>query len=562
MPFDGFTTSALVAELAAELLRGRVDHIAQPYSQDLVLTFRQPGRSLPLYLSADHNFPRLHLAQKLPKNPTSPPSFCMLLRKYLVGAKLVAIEQLGFERIVKFQFQVNPSPLILAIELMGRFSNIILYEAKSGLILDCIKHVPRSTNRFRELIPGAPYLPPPKGARVEPEALSREMLTELLASSSSRCAQLLSRSFIGISPFLAQELVVRSGAEPDSQAQAVDPARLWASWEELRQMRRENAFEPVLCNGDFAALTPKSCAATPAPSLSFAIEETIGKAAKEMRLEGSRSNLRRIVGRNLKRTRRKIEAQSQELAQAEDREQYRIYGEMLKANLQLVKPGMEAITVPNYYDPELREITIPLDPSLCGVVNAEHYFHRYNKLKKGQQKIQRQLARSKAELAYLESVAQSLVDADFTDLDAIEAELRGTGYLPQKKREVKLEPSRPRRYRLGELQILVGRNNYQNDELTKKAQGDDLWLHTKEIPGSHVVIRPGTEDPEVIQVAAEIAAYFSQAREGQNVPVDYTLVKHVHKPRGARPGFVIYKEERTLFVKPQRHAQLEVGHET
>lgn len=562
MPFDGFSTSALTGELERVLLRGRVDHIIQPYPLELVITLRQPGRSFPLSLSADPMFARVHLTQDLPASPSAPFGFCMLLRKYLTGARLIDISQMGWERIIHFKFQVsNSQPLILAVELMGRHSNIVLFDPKDNMILDSIKHITHEVNRFRELVPGAKYAQPPKGGRLEPEELTASTLENMLSTSKGKCKQLLLDSLLGLSPFLVSELLARSGYTPDVVCPDVAPEKLWQSWQELLQLRANSQFQPCLLAGgkDFAALEPISCQATPVSSLNDAIAQAMGKAAQAKRLADAKGKLTRAVRQAKGRALRKIRAQEAELATAEDAEKYRIMGEMLKAGLSQVPPGSREVSLPNYYDPELKSIIIPLDPSLSPQANAEKLFRRYGKLKKGHQEIVKQLASSQEEFAYLESVEQSLLDAKLEDLPEIEAELRATGYLPPLRKQEKLKPSQPHRIKFRQHEILVGRNNFQNDRLTlKQARRDELWLHTKQIPGSHVIVRPGTEDEEIILVAAQIAAYYSKAREGQNVPVDYTLVKHVHKPNGAKPGFVIYKNERTVFVDPHSHSELEV----
>ena len=562
MPFDGFSTSALVRELETMLLRSRVDHIAQPYPLEIIITLRQPGQSFPLTLSANPVFPRVHLLEEVPASPTTPPNFCMLLRKYLSGTRLVGITQPGWERIIQFQFQnANHEPLTLAVELMGRHSNIILYNPQDNIILDTIKHVTSEVNRFRELIPGASYLPPPKGARIMPDDLSFETLQNMLSASEGKCKQMLLDSILGLGPFLASELLVRSGYGAEALSRQVDPLRLWQSWQELLKIREDSQFQPCLLAGgkDFAALLPVCSEATPVPSLNDAIAQAMGAAAEGRRLADAKGRLQRVVKKARERSQRKIKAQAAELATAEDAEKYRVMGEMLKVGLGKVPAGSQEVSLPNYYDPQLRPITIPLDPSLSPQVNAEKLFHRYGRLKKGHKKIAKQLASSRAELYYLESVEQSLTDASLKELSEIEAELTSTGYLSTRRKQEKVRPSQPHKFIFRDHEILVGRNNYQNDRLTLKlAKRDELWLHTKQIPGSHVIVRPGTEDEEIILVAAQIAAYFSRARDGQNVPVDYTQVRHVHKPNGAKPGFVIYKQERTVFVDPKAHCELEV----
>jgi predicted ribosome quality control (RQC) complex YloA/Tae2 family protein len=562
MPFDGFSTSALVWELKEMLLRSRVDHISQPYPLELIITLRQPGKNFPLLLSADPMFPRAHIAQSLPASPSTPPGFCMLLRKYLSGARLIEISQPGWERIIYFKFQQsNSNPLLLAIELMGRHSNIILFDPETNIILDSIKHVTHQVNRFRELIPSSRYCPPPKGGKLEPDQLTFETLKNMLSASKRKCKELLQDSLLGLSPFLIKELLVRACYQTSVACSDVDPQTLWNTWQELLKLRESSQFQPCLISKgrDFAALMPVGCSGTPAPSLNAAIAQAIGEAARDRQLAQLKGRLGRAVRQAKKRSQRKISAQKAELARAENAEKYRIMGEMLKAGLSQVTPGSQEVSLPNYYDPQLRPITIPLDASLSPGANLEKLFHRYGRLKKGQQKIARQLASSQEELAYLESVEQSLQDANFEDLSEIEAELRATGYLASRRKQEKPRASQPHRFKYREHEILVGRNNYQNDRLTIKQAGrNDLWLHTKQIPGSHVIVRPGTEDEEIILMAAQIAAYYSKAREGQNVPVDYTLVKHVHKPNGAKPGFVIYKNERTVFVDPKSHSDLEV----
>jgi predicted ribosome quality control (RQC) complex YloA/Tae2 family protein len=562
MPFDGFTTSALVWELEKKLLRARVDQITQPEPLEVVLGLRQPGQNIPLLLSCDPKFARANFASRQLSNPTSPPPFCMVLRKYLQGARLVDIAQKNWERIIYFTFQTATSEtLVLALELMGRHSNLILFEPEKREIIDAIKHVTEDVNRFREVVPGARYLDPPQGGRLSPEELTLPTLEKMLSASSGSCKQLLLQSFVGLSPFLTEELLAQCGYGPDVSCAEVEGEKLWQSWQNLLALQRNAQFQPCIVAGgnDFAAFLPLKSPATPVSSLEAAVAQTLDRSAWEEKLSKAKGSLRRAVRRAIKKTQRKIAAQKAELFTAEDAEHYRIKGELLKASLGQVPPGSSQVTLPNYYHPELKPITIDLDPSLSPQANVEKLFRRYGKLKKGKQEIARQLALSQQELEYLESVEQSLLDASFEELPEIEAELREAGLLPPLRRAKKVPASSPHRFRFRDHEILVGRNNYQNDRLTlRQAKGSDLWLHAKQIPGSHVIVRPGTDDEEVINVAAQLAAYYSKARESQNVPVDFTLVKHVHKPNGAKPGFVVYKGEKTVFVNPLYHKELEV----
>ena len=575
MAFDGIVLAAVTAEMQ-QLVHSRVFKIYQPDRGEIILHCRQPGVSLPVVLSGDPQNARVHLALTVPENPLSPPSFCMLLRKYLEGGRIVSVIQPDLERIleIKIENTAQSGELThyrLTVEIMGRHSNIILLDS-SDTILDAINRVDSRVNRYREIIPGAKYIPPPDQAKLSPLRLSWQSFLNRLAPASpqARLSRLVLDNFAGIGPRTAKELVYQAGYSPDALREEANDEGLQALYDQVVALGKrveQNAFAPrLLLDGnaqpeDISAI-PLDHLRQPAQafaSMSLTAETYFKQKLARQKMANWQHSLSRVIDGHQRRVTRKLRAQKTALAEAESADTYRVFGELLTANLYRVEKGMEAITVTNFYDPDQREISIPLDPRLSPSGNAQAYFRRYNKAKKTKVAGLYQYQRTLEEEKYLDQVQATLdLATDLSDILEIKGELVQEGYMPatrepRRKRPVTPKPE-PLRFRSQDgLWILVGRNNRQNDYVTfRLGRSEDMWLHVKDIPGSHVIIK-GQGNPipkQTVEEAALLAAYYSKARTGQNVPVDYAFRQHVRKPKGAKPGMVIYDHHNTLFVSP------------
>jgi predicted ribosome quality control (RQC) complex YloA/Tae2 family protein len=576
MAFDGIVLAAVTAEMQ-QLVNSRIFKIYQPDKREIVLHCRQPGISLPVVLSGDPQNARAHLALTVPENPLSPPSFCMLLRKYLEGGRILSVIQPDLERILEitienFAERGDLTHYRLIVEIMGRHSNIIILDS-SDTILDAIYRVDSRVNRYREIIPGATYIPPPDQAKLSPVELNWQGFLNRLAPASpqARLSRLVLDNFAGIGPRTAKELVYQAGYSPNALREETNDQGLRALYDRLVTLGKhveKSEFAPQLLldsNAQPEGISAIPLGHLPQPaqpfeSMSLAAETYYIRKLANQGLTNRQHNLSRVIDGHQRRVTRKLEVQKAALDEAESADTYRVFGELLTANLYKVEKGMEAINVTNFYDPDQSEINIPLDPRLSPSGNAQAYFRRYNKAKKTKVAGLYQYRRTLEEQKYLDQVQATLdLATDISDILEIQRELVQEGYMSATKelKRKRLVPSKPEPLRFqsqDSLEILVGRNNRQNDYVTfRLGRSEDMWLHVKDIPGSHVIIKSqGKPIPKrTLEEAALLAAYYSKARTGQNVPVDYTFRKYVRKPKGAKPGMVIYDHHNTLFVSPQ-----------
>lgn len=576
MAFDSTVMAAVVAELSEKLTGGRISKIYQPEENEIALLLYAGGANHRLLISANARFARIHLTRLEKKNPPAPPMFCMLLRKYIEGGRITAIRQVGRERICRISIAVtdelgNPAEFVLVAEIMGKHSNIVLL-GPQGRIVDAVRRVSEEVNRYRELLPGLTYVAPPPTGKLDPLELTPAILQERQAQAEAKpVGEFLLDTVDGLGPLLAREAAVRAGYSADFPAGAADPARLTAAVQELAG---PTEFEPCLlldAEGrlkDYHVLRLRSWPGTVQTgfgSVSAGLEAFYGRKEEADKVGALRGSLTKLVRDELGRVRRKHQLQAESLRTAENAEEYRIRGELITAHLWQIKKGDREVRVVNYYDPDGGEMTIPLDEALTPAENAQACYRRYQKARSGKAMIEEQLEKSRLEAVYLEQVEASLQAAtSMPDLEEIRRELQAEGYLGDKK-ERKGKPGNEKKgeekpappltlHSTDGLEIWVGRNNRQNDYLTLKlAAPTDIWLHTKDIPGSHVILRvpPGREVPDrAIHEAAALAAYYSKARDSASVPVDYAFRKHVRKPSGARPGMVIYDNQKTLWVTP------------
>ncbi|MDT2827388.1 MAG: fibronectin-binding protein EfbA [Enterococcus viikkiensis] len=554
MSFDGVFTHAMVRELNDQLSTGRISKIHQPYEHEIVLVIRAQGKNQKLLLSAHPSYARIQLTEIAYTNPDTPPNFVMMLRKHLDGAILEDIHQIENDRVVHFTFSKRDElgdlqNIVLIVELMGRHSAIVLLNKQTGKILDTIKHVGHSQNTYRSLLPGSEYIEPPKQTQLNPFHVTKEQVFTLLSTAEELDGRYLQQTFQGLGRDTANELALRLAEKPNEKM---------AVWSDFWQSIQSNLVPTLGTIGQkefFAPLAFTSFdTATTYQSLSNLLDAFYGEKAEKDRVKQLGNELIRKVDNEIKRNQTKLAKREKTLQDSENAEEYRRDGELLTTFMAQVPRGAESIQLENYYE-ENTPITIALNPALTPNQNAQKYFQKYQKLKNAVKLIYDQIADAKAEIAYLESVLSQLEIAGPMDIEVIKEELIASGYLKQKgsKKKRKHSPSKPEHFIASDgTEILVGKNNLQNDQLTlKQARKTDIWLHAKNIPGSHVIIKSDDPSDETLMEAAELAAYFSKFRQSAQVPVDYVAVKHVHKPNGAKPGFVIYENQKTLFVTPE-----------
>ncbi|MDY3282578.1 Rqc2 family fibronectin-binding protein [Dysosmobacter sp.] len=573
MPLDAICLQAVAAELRPEILGLRVDKVLQPARDQVILLLRGSKR---LLLNAGANSPRIQLTKLSRDNPAEPPMFCMLLRKHLVGGRVAAVNQPGLERLIELELDVTddfgqPGRRTLVLEAMGRHSNLILLDGERRII-DCMRRVDAEMSPQRQVLPGLFYeLPPTHGKRFLTDIQEADFFAELEeCNPEKRLDDFLLDRFFGLSPLIAREAAFRAAGATDARLFGLDDAgrqRFWQVMESLRTLVETGDFRPVCLkkDGKFSDYTylpigqyGGAVEQETYPDFSTLMDGFYESRERQERIRQRGADLIRTATTARDRMRRKLAQQEKDYAATQDREQLRICGELLTANLYRMERGLSSFTAENYYDPDGGTVTIPLDPLLTPQQNAAKYYKRYNKAKTAEKYLREQMDIARRDEAYLDSVLEEIsraeTEQDFLD---IRAELRDAGFLRRGGREKK-EPKRaakPREFRTtGGLRVLVGRNNRQNDRLTlKDADYRDIWLHTQKIHGSHVILCTGGAEAseEDIREAAVIAAYYSQAKDSGNVPVDYTPVKNVKKPAGARPGMVIYPTYRTVYVTPE-----------
>ena len=563
MPLDALCLTAVAGELRRSLLGGKIDKIYQPAREELLLCIRGRGENVRLLLSANPGHPRAHLTTRNRENPDTPPMFCMLLRKHLLGGRILELKQPPMERLLDFRLETidelgDRVERRLVLEALGRNSNLILLDGE-GRIIDCLRRVDGDMSRQRQVLPGLFYRLPPAPDKLDPMALDGEGLRRALDNPTGREAdKLLLDTFNGLSPLIARELAFRAGGDGEPLARELEKL--------LDAVRRED-FAPYLLVRE-----GKGTDVTFLPILQYGPQtESRRQESFSQLLDGfyeEREQMERVRQRGQDlvksvtsardRTARKLANQEKELEATETRERQRELGDLLTSNLHAMQKGMSTFRAVDYYDPEGKQTDIPLDPLLTPQQNAAKYYRAYNKAKTARQMLALQMEKGRRELEYLNSVLENISLAEGErDLQEIRQELAETGYLrrPGKAKDRGRKVSgKPMEFRSSAgLRISVGKNNSQNDRLTtKQAYKSDIWLHTQKIHGSHVILwlEGGGADARSLTEAAQLAAYFSQARDGKKVPVDYTPVKYVKKPAGARPGMVVYSTYQTAVVDP------------
>ena len=564
MPLDALCLTAVAGEVRAAVQGGKIDKIYQPTRDEVVLYIRGPAGNVRLLLSANPGHPRAHLTERNRENPEQPPMFCMLLRKHLQGARILELNQPPLERILDFKLETldelgDRVERRLVLEAMGRSANLLLLDGE-GRIVDCTRRVDGDLARGqRQLLPGLFYRQPPAVDKLNPFTLSPEELRLVLANPLGKAwDKLLLDSFTGLSPLVARELAFRAG--DDSEKLAAELEKLGKAVEEnhftayllVREGKPVDfTFLPVLQYGPETESIPRE-------SFSALLDDFFSDRESAERVRQRGQDLVKSVTSARDRTARKLGNQARELEATKNRERLRELGDILTSNLHLMEKGMSTFRTMDFYDPEGGEVDIPLDPLLTPQQNAAKYYKEYNKAKTAEEMLTIQIEKGEKELEYLNSVLENIALAEGEkDLQEIRQELTETGYLRRPKtaaKRAKRVSGKPIEFRSSSgLRISVGKNNSQNDLLTTKlAYKSDIWLHTQKIHGSHVILwlEGGEADARSLTEAAQLAAYFSQARDGSKVPVDYTPVKYVKKPAGARPGMVVYTTYQTAVVEP------------
>ncbi|EGD31944.1 Rqc2 family fibronectin-binding protein FbpA [Streptococcus sanguinis] len=539
MSFDGFFLHHMTEELRRELLGGRIQKINQPFEQELVLQIRSNRQSHKLLLSAHSVFGRVQLTDTTFENPAVPNTFIMVMRKYLQGAVIEAIQQVENDRILEISVsnknEIGDSVAVtLVIEIMGKHSNIILLDKASSKIIEAIKHVGFSQNSYRTILPGSTYVAPPQTGSLNPFTVGDEKLFEILHTEDLEPKR-LQQIFQGLGRDTATELRGRLTAD------------------KLKTFRAffASPTQPSLTEKSFSALL-FSDSKTQMSTLSELLDTFYKDKAERDRVNQQASELIRRVENELEKNRKKLGKQEEELLATENAEEFRQKGELLTTFLHQVPNDQDQVELDNYYTGE--KIIISLDKALTPNQNAQRYFKRYQKLKEAVKHLTSLIEETRATILYLESVETALAQASLTEIAEIREELIQTGFIRRRQREKIQKRQKPEKYLAtdGQTIILVGRNNLQNDELTFKiAKKDDLWFHAKDIPGSHVVITGNLQPSDEVKTdAAELAAYFSKARLSNLVQVDMIETRKLNKPTGGKPGFVTYTGQKTLRVTP------------
>ena len=576
MPLDALCLSGVVAELKPILTGAKIDKVHQPGRDEMILALRLGRGNGRLLLSASPNHPRLQMTELSRENPDAPPMFCMLLRKHLMGGRILSVEQPHLERIVELRLEVldelgDRKERRLILEAMGRRANLVLVDDQ-GRIVDCLRRVDGDMSAQRQLLPGLFYRLPPAMEKADPTALDgAEWLRQVeQAPGESRVDHWLLDTFGGWSPLVCREIAFRAGGRVDVTFDELGPqgrVRVGEAAEALLKAVRENSFTPTVISvekrpKDFtffpAEQYEEAGECTAYPTFSALMDRFYEQRENQERIRQKGQDLIRSVTNARDRTARKIANQQRELEATQDRERLRQFGDIITSNLHAMERGMATLRAMDFYDPEGGEVEIKLDPLLTPQQNAAKYYKEYNKAKTAEEMLTIQLEKGRRELDYLNSVLENITLAEGErDLQEIRQELADTGYLRRqikgKDKGRRLSP-KPMEFRsTAGLRISVGKNNMQNDLLTcKQAFKSDIWFHTQKIHGSHVILWTGGAQPDLqsLNEAACLAAWFSQGRESGKVPVDYTPVKYVKKPAGARPGMVVYTTYETAWVTP------------
>lgn len=569
MAFDGIVIANLVKELNEHILNGRISKIAQPETDELLLTIKGTKGQVRLVLSASASLPLIYLTSENKPSPMTAPNFCMLLRKHIANGRITRIYQPDMERIINFEIEhLNELGDLchktLIVEIMGKHSNIIFCN-EDGMIIDSIKHISAQVSSVREVLPGRTYFIPETQDKYNPLTTDQSSFFEKVYTKPVPVTKAIYTTYNGISPVIASELCFRAGIDGDRPSEALteeEKLHLFHHFQWLMDDIAEGNFQPnIVKNGkepiEFAAVSLKQYAdfdITDYDTISGVLEQYYAAKNIYTRIRQKSVDLRKIVTTALERNRKKYDLQAKQLKDTEKRDKYKVYGELINTYGYNLEEGAKKLDALNYYNNEM--ITIPLDPQLSPQENAQKYFDKYNKLKRTSEALNDLIQETHSEIEHLESIATSMdIAVSEEDITQIKEELVQSGYIKKKntgkKERIK---SKPFHYISSDgFHIYVGKNNLQNDELTFKfAVGNDWWFHAKGMPGSHVIVKTnGEELPDrTFEEAGHLAAYYSKGRDNDKVEIDYLEKKNVKKPNRSKPGFVVYYTNYSLTTSP------------
>ena len=570
MAFDGITIANIVTELNQTITGGKINKIAQPENDELIITIKNQRKQYRLFLSASASLPLIYLTETNKPSPLTAPNFCMLLRKHIGSGKIIAIEQPGMERIIRFTIEhLNElgdlCTKYLIVEIMGKHSNIIFCNEEDQII-DSIKHVSAHMSSVREVLPGRPYFIPETQSKLNPFVLTEEIFQEKIFPRPVNVAKAIYTSITGISPLMAEEVCYRAGIDggiPTDGLEDVERVHLAHTFLRMVDDIRDGHFEPnIIYKGkepvEFACFPLsqyQDYRAVSYPSIFPVLETYYAEKNIVTKMRQKTVDLRKIVQNALERNVKKYQLQQKQLKDTEKKEKYRVWGELLNTYGYEVEPGAKSMEALNYYTNEM--IQIPLDETMTPQENAKKYFDKYSKLKRTKEALDTLLQETGDEIKHLESIAASLdIASSEEDLVQIKEEMMEYGYVKRKNtggKKVKVT-SRPFHYISSDgYDIYVGKNNFQNDELSFKfASGNDWWFHAKGQPGSHVIVKSKNEElpDRTFEEAGKLAAYYSKGRQAPKVEIDYTQKKNLRKPTGGKPGFVVYYTNYSLLIEP------------
>ena len=582
MSFDGIVTNSVVSELSNSLVGGRIDKIYQPEKDELLLYVRNKGNNYKLLISSASNNPRIYITNAVKENPPTPPMFCMLLRKHLIGGTILNIEQFNLDRIISIDVSAldelgDPSEKTLVIEIMGKHSNIIFLEKESKRIIDSIKRVSFDMSRVRQVLPGNDYIYPPNKDKLNPLFTSKEEFINLLEleKDNTHIFKFFYFNYMGLSPLIGKEICYNSEIDIKrsiGSLTSVDYENLYNNFNKLMGKVLSKDFSPLYIKGEKSEILAFYCLDIHMfgeankvflPSISRVLDVIYDSKDTFDRVSQKSQSIKKLISIKLDRSLNKFSKQSNELIESKDREKYKIYADLISANMHRIKAGVKSIDLENFYDEDMAELTIPLDEKLSAVQNAQRYYKKYSKLKSREELLKVQLVETKYEIDYLENVLISIEHSDEkSEIDEIRDELIKEGYIRdtskdklRRKRKKKTE-FKPYHYiSVDGFDIFVGKNNIQNEYVTLKlGRKDDIWLHVQGMPGSHVIIKKDNKEipSTTLEQAATLAAFYSKARNSSNVSIDYTEKKNVKKAPSSKTGMVIYNNFKTINISPSK----------
>lgn len=578
MPFDGITVSSLVTELKQTILYGKIEKIYQPEKDELILNIRKDKDNHKLLISASSSFPKIHLSFEKKNNPITAPAFCMLLRKHLTGSRITGIKQPSLERVIEITFDCIDemgynTQKSLIIEIMGRHSNIIFIDCNDLTIIDSIKRINRAMSSVRIILPGVKYVYPPAEDKIDPLTVCEEFFCSDIESlkGSTKAHKYLVKRYYGISPIVAQEICINAGIEPDSDLKEMDKKSCLKIFNEFKQITnivKTMQYEPNIVkeghkNIDFSPINLKVYDGYDKKyidSISKVIQIYYSEKDKLDRIRQKTSNLHKTIVNRLDRNLRKLDILQSECDDAKKGDFYKLCGDLIMSNLYTLEKGLSKTLLTNYYSENQETIEINLNVNLTPTKNAQKYYKMYNKSKNALNLLTKQIIQAREEIQYLEGIIDSLEKCSHEEeINEIKNELWQQGYIKKlkeknNKNQKSSKPSKAMHFISSSgFDIYVGKNNTQNDYLTHKfASFNDIWMHVKDIPGSHVIIKTNNQTPDEITLleAANLAAYYSKGKLSSKIPVDCTLKKNVKKPSGGKPGFVIYDNYKSFYITP------------